>query len=250
MRQTPLDLGAESPPPSEGAFTEKLRELLRDKMTRDYPQGVMRRDAHPKHHGCVRAELTIEPGLSPELAVGLFAQPQTYQAWVRFSNQNGTVQRDAAGDIRGIAIKLLGVPGPKLLPGAETATTHDFILITTDRFVTKDVEEFHGLIAAIVAGGMNAGLFFLTHPRVAWNLWRSLETFGSVLEANYTSPTPYRLGSRAVRYAVRPVSSRKTPIPAQPSDDYLREVMAGVVRVPAVTVPLYKRGVVLCYVCQ
>jgi len=182
-------------------------ELLRAKMQRDYPAPPMRRDAHPKHHACVRARFTVDDGLPSELAHGLFAQPTTFRAWVRFSNQSGTPQADRFGDIRGVAIKLLGVPGPKLLAGSEQATTHDLILITTDRFVTRDVEEFHDLIAATVRGRVWLLLFLLFHPRVARNLLQSLQAVDSVLSITYTSPTPYRLGPLAVRYRLRPVSA-------------------------------------------
>jgi hypothetical protein len=212
-------------PADEALFAEKLRQLLQSKMERDYPKGTMRRDAHPKHHGCVRAELIVDSGLPPEFAVGVFSEPKTYDAWVRFSNQSGTPQSDIKGDIRGMAIKLLDVAGPKLLPGAEDCTTHDFILITTDRFVARDVQQFHGLIATSIAGPMHFALFMLLNWRVARNLWSSLEKFGNILEATFTSPTPYLLGQQAVRYRMRPISPTKTPIPREPTDNYLRDVM-------------------------
>ncbi len=215
------ELGAEYPPPGEAEHTLALMELLRAKMAREYPSGVTRRDAHPKHHGCVRARFVVD-ALPSDLAVGLFAEPREYAALVRLSNQSGTPQADIKGDIRGAAIKLFDVAGPKLLPGAEDATTHDFIVITANKFVTRDVAQFRGLIAALVGGMLRLAWFMLTHPRVAWNLWRSLEKFASVLDATYTSPTPYSFGTRAVRYRLRPAAPGRAAIPSDPDDDYLR----------------------------
>jgi hypothetical protein len=40
----------------------------------------MRRDAHAKMHGLVKAEFIIEPDLSEELKIGLFEEAKTYPA--------------------------------------------------------------------------------------------------------------------------------------------------------------------------
>lgn len=44
-----------------------------------------------------------------------FLPGKTYQAWIRFSNGSKDAQQaDIKKDARGMAIKLLGVPGEKL----------------------------------------------------------------------------------------------------------------------------------------
>ena len=54
----------------------------------------------------------------PEHArAGLFARPATYRAYVRFSNGAGRVQHDKVPDVRGIAVKILGVLGKKVIAG-------------------------------------------------------------------------------------------------------------------------------------
>ena len=52
----------------------------------------------------------------------LFARPGRYRAYVRFSNGASAHQPDGKGDVRGVAIKVLGVAGTKIIPGLETAT--------------------------------------------------------------------------------------------------------------------------------
>ena len=82
------NLAQESVPPGEAAFTQSIADRLKAKITRENPPpGIMRRDAHPKMHGVVRAEFIVEPGLPEELRVGIFREPKTYRAWIRFSNQ-------------------------------------------------------------------------------------------------------------------------------------------------------------------
>lgn len=220
-----LELNTEYPPPDEQVHIDGLIRELRAKMESDYAGTRTLRDAHPKMHGCVRGEFTILPNLGASLGIGLFRENRTYPAWIRFSNQNNTVSPDAKPDIRGIAVKLMGVAGEKLLPGETHCTTHDFILISDSRFVTKDVAEFEGLIKGLVGGMLKLAWYFLTHLRVLRNLMTSLRRFNNPLGIRYFSVVPYLLGTRAVKYALTPRNPSGTPPPSQPAGDYLREAM-------------------------
>src|SRR6202158_4510260 len=221
-----LELGQEYPPPDAQTHIDSLIRRLRAKMERDYAGSRTLRDAHPKMHGCVRGEFVIEPNLPDHLSIGIFARPaRTFPAWVRFSNQNGTVSPDAKADIRGVAIKLMNVAGKKLEMTGADDTTHDFILISDSRFVTKDVAQFDGLVAGLTGGLAKMAWFFLMHPRVARNLWFSLKRFSTPLAIHYFSVTPYLLGSHAVKYSLIPHGALDSPAPIDPSPDYLREAM-------------------------
>jgi hypothetical protein len=218
-------LGQETIPPNEVVYTADLAARLKAKIIRDNPTGIMRRDAHPKMHGVVRAEFSVEADLPPELKIGVFSEPKTYQAWIRFSNQDGSINPDKGGDIRGMAIKLLGVAGEKLIESDKNCTTHDFVLISTSRFVTKNVEEFDGLIAALTGSVWAKVVFFLGHLRVGLNLLRSMIKFANPLQIRYFSTTPYKLGDAAVKYSTIPHLGTPDKIPANPDDDYLRLAM-------------------------
>ena len=220
-----LKFAKEKIPADEKHFIADLQKRLSAKIRREYQKGVMRRDAHPKMHGLVRAYFIVEPDLPAELKVGLFAQVRRYKTWIRFSNQSSTVQPDSKRDIRGMAIKLMGVPGKKLLEAESDATTHDFILISTDRFVTANVREFADLIRAMTSGGWSVFWFFLTHWRAASNLWYSMLQHANPLHIHYHSTTPYLFGDRAVKYAVVPQVRHIDRIPSNPSDNYLRQAM-------------------------
>jgi len=220
-----LQLAQESVPAGEAAFIADLATRLKAKIIQDNPTGIMRRDAHPKMHGVVKAEFIVEPNLPQALRVGVFKEPKTYQAWIRFSNQNGTIKPDTGGDIRGMAIKLMGVPGEKVLPEEKDEQTQDFIVISTPVFVTKDVEEFDGLIKGMTSHIFAMLWFFLTHWRVGWNLYKSMIKFANPLQIRYFSTTPYLLGHSAVKYSAIPHIKTPDTIPSNPSDDYLRLAM-------------------------
>jgi hypothetical protein len=177
-----LRLAAEYPPADEQKHVDSLILELRAKMQRDYAKTKTLRDAHPKMHGCVYGEFSISPNLPKELSIGVFKESRTFPVWVRFSNQNGTVSPDSKPDIRGVAIKLMGLEGEKLITDGAHQTTQDFILISDCRFVTKDVAEFDGLVKALVAGTMSIAWYFFTHLRVLRNLISSLNA----------SATPWR----------------------------------------------------------
>jgi len=216
-------------PPEEAEYTEKLKVLLLDKVSRDYPTGLTRRDAHAKHHGCVKARFEVAAELPEDLRVGLFSEPRSYDAWIRFSNQDGVPRPDYEKDIRGMAIKLLGVEGDKILEDERQAQTQDFVLISHNAFVTRDVAEFHDLIRAMTRGFFGLGWFFFnpfrSHLRVFRNLRASMQRHANPLEIRYWSVSPYLFGSRAVKYSARPAVTGITAIPPQPSPDYLREAM-------------------------
>jgi hypothetical protein len=219
------ELHTEYPPAGEQAHIDSLIASLRTKMEGDYAKTRMLRDAHPKMHGCVHGVFAVLPGLDPSLKVGLFGESRSYPAWVRFSNQNNGVSPDSKPDIRGVAIKLMGVCGTKLIDSDSGCTTHDFIFISDNRFVTKDVAEFDGLVKGMMGGLVRLAWYFLTHPRVLRNLVTSLKKFANPLDIRYFSVAPYLLGARAVKYSLMPQRVEDAAVPAHAGDNYLRQAM-------------------------
>lgn len=67
---------------------------------------MLLRDAHPKAHGCVRAEFHVFKNIPAQLAKGIFIPDKNYEAWIRFSNASNDASRaDIEKDARGMAIK-------------------------------------------------------------------------------------------------------------------------------------------------
>ncbi|MCH7894450.1 MAG: catalase family protein [Proteobacteria bacterium] len=177
----------------------ELVSLLRQKIVESRPDG--RRDAHQKAHGLLKASFNVVPDLPEELRVGLFADPtRSYRAWIRFSN--ATVHDDEQPDARGMAIKLLGVPGEKILEHENDEKTHDFVLVSHNVFFGADVRKF-ALIANKKEKGELPG-FLSENPRIAAIFAGTLRKFKNLLETDYHSATPYLFGEgRAVKYLLR-----------------------------------------------
>lgn len=216
--------------PEEPEYFTKIAESLRSDLERTYQPGSTLRDAHPKNIACVKAEFKVEPSLPEELRVGVFKEQRTYPAYIRFSNASTTIQADSKKDIRGMAIKLLGVEGAKLLENEKHETTQDFLLISTSRFINQNVIDFFELLEAVRAGGMKLiGFFFNpfnSHLRILWRIATSLRKHGNLLEVQFWSTTPYQFGSRVVKYSAKPRQDAVTGIPKNPGENYLREVMS------------------------
>lgn len=216
----------ESMPADEPQLIRSLIEHLKSMMVGANRGRAMRRDVHLKMHAVLTAEFSVEPDLPADLRVGLFAEARSYPAWVRLSNASNMVKPDGSPDIRGMAIKLMGVPGPRLLASQAGETTHDFIVITAPMFPTRDVRQFLGLDKAVVGNLWDKLVFFVTHPKVAWLLFRTFKRHANPLQLRYFSAVPYAFGDRVAKYGATPHVGRPDPLPFDPPENQLRQAAA------------------------
>ncbi|MFZ7089303.1 catalase family protein [Curtobacterium sp. RRHDQ10] len=100
------------------------------------------RDAHAKSHGVLRGTLRIADGLPAELRQGLFARSGDHPVIVRFSTAPGDIVSDGVGSALGMAIKVLEVDGPKVLPGDPQPRTQDFLLVNHPTISSGDVHTY------------------------------------------------------------------------------------------------------------
>jgi len=191
------------------AIVATLVHHLRKEHPRPSRDEPARRDAHPKHHGCVAATLEIERDLPEPYGQGLFATPGPYRAWVRFSNAF-KVRHDLERDARGMALKIMGVKG-----AASGEDTQDFLLVTHKVFFARTPADFVDFPAAVAVRGFlrlasrTIGFFFGLRPfrfklRGFIALQRSLNWSTSPLVRTYFSQTPYRYGRSAAKLRARP----------------------------------------------
>ncbi|HIK15335.1 MAG TPA: catalase family protein [Leptolyngbyaceae cyanobacterium M33_DOE_097] len=100
------------------------------------------RGAHAKGHGGLKGELKIYDNLPVHLAQGLFREPRTYPVMIRFSTAPGDIMPDGMSAFRGMAIKVIGVDGPKLLSSEPDALTQDFLMINRPVFPAGNVARY------------------------------------------------------------------------------------------------------------
>ena len=213
---------------NEEAMIQRIEKTMRDKLAKDYAPGATRRDAHPRHLGLLEASFAVAPSLPPELAVGLFAEARTYKAWVRSSSASGRPQSDAVKDLRGLAIKLLDVPGDKFA-GSDEPGTQDFVLLSAPALPLGTVKLFHDAIYYSMRYSplVFAAKMILTgkaHVLRELNALRAHQT--SPLEIRYWSNTPYRFGpDRAVKWGLLPTSGTPSVLPDPLGETYLSDAM-------------------------
>lgn len=159
-------------------------------------------------------------------------------------NNNPNTMNAIYGVLERIAVSLQAKTaeefGPKFLDDEQN--TQDFLMIAHNRFFAANAKDFADFFEAIVNGRL--AKWFGRKP-----IWRRLDiaikyilfgrrvsqaqallagrgVFGSPLEITWFGISPYRLGpNEVVKYQVRPVNPKQTPIPKRPSQDYLRERM-------------------------
>jgi hypothetical protein len=225
-----LKIAEEKLLPNEEAFLDSIIDSFRTQMSLLWKPGKFERGGNTKTHGIVRGEFIVHDNLPTELRHGIYAESRTFPAWVRFSGPGPYITPDIDDvGFMSISIKLMGVPGPKLMD--EEKFTQDMFGVSTPTFVTPDTIANAQLQIASVKNATI--LYFVNFHRshildlVMQSLWT--KTQSSPFEAPYFSCVPYLLGEgQAMQYSVWPKSNHRTPIPRlplRPPDDYLRNAM-------------------------
>ena len=126
--------------PSEEQYTRDIISELAKFTQENWLPGGAQRFGNTKTFGVLRAEFMVLPDLPAGLRHGLFAEPGTYPAWVRFSGPGPYAPPDIEDFGQcSVGIKVMGVPGPKLME--DERFTQDLILVSPASFVTPNVKE-------------------------------------------------------------------------------------------------------------
>ena len=185
------------------------------------------RDAHAKSHGILRGELTILENLPEPFAQGIARTPRTYPVIVRVSTAPGSIQPDGVSGFRGLAIKLVGVEGKKVLEVDPDALTQDFLFINNPVLPTGDVAAYlkeQTLLQKmseapdIVQEGLTAVARTVTRVADAVGLHPPKDASGTnspeyhPLGVTYQTGAPIRWGDYMARVAVVPSSYSLQPL--------------------------------------
>lgn len=229
-RDEGLKIAEEKPLPDEEEFLNSIISTFEQQMRKLWKPGGFERGGNTKTHGIVRGEFIIHENLPAEFRHGIYAQPRTFPAWVRFSGPGPYVTPDIDDvGFMSISIKLMGVPGAKLME--EEQHTIDMFGVSTPTFVTPDTKANAQLQKESLKNAQVYYFLNFRRPHVLDMIMQSLfiKTQSSPFEAPYFSCVPYLMGEgRAMQYSVWPKSNKRTPIPRlpfRPPDDYLRDAM-------------------------
>lgn len=233
MRFSEKNLGGitkyEKVPADEERLIRDMKVILREKMSKDYPQGQIRRDAHPKNLACLQAEFIVDPNIPAELKVGIFEFPQTCPAWIRISSASGKIQSDKVKDLRGFAIKIMGVKGERFQTHNEEKETQDFLLLSHPTMPLGTVKLFHDAVYYSTKWNLlvfASRLILSGNSGIIKELGKARQNQTSPLDIRYWSTTPYLCGAdHVVKYSLIPTSHMKSSLPPILTDHYLTENM-------------------------
>jgi hypothetical protein len=201
---------------AEGAYPfERSVTCIHHRRERTRAKGAqLTRAWHLKIHGCLKGQLTVDEDLPTEKRIGVFSIAKPQDVWMRVTNINQPA--DDVVDLRGLAIKVLGVPGQKKMPD-ERFDGQDFLMNDTKVHFVDTPEEVIRASEITDGSPKRFGDAFLL-IKMATRGKKQLTLPNTLLAHEYHSRAPFRFGQEhIIRYFVRTCSS--TPDAAQiPSD--------------------------------
>ncbi|MGX7704417.1 catalase family protein [Methylobacterium sp. Gmos1] len=217
------------PPDEEEVQAEMIRvfEKIQTTTLKDYGHAV--RGVHAKSHGLLTGRLTVLPGLPAPLAQGLFSAPGTYEAVMRLSTNPGDILDDSVSTPRGLAVKVIGVPGERL-PGAE-GDSQDFVMANAPAFTAPDAKAFLGSLKLLAATTDAPQVFKKVFSAALRGVESAIEAVGvksativslgghpetHILGETFYSQAPLRWGDYVAKVAVAPVSPALTELTGAP----------------------------------
>ena len=229
-RDDHLQLAEEKIDADEEDSLNSIIDLMADQMRGRFKPTGYERGGNTKTHGVVRATVTIRDDLPEHCRKGVFANPGTYPAYVRYSGPGPNVPADIQDvGFMSMAVKLMGVPGKKMMD--EEKFTQDFITTSGGQtFVTPTTRENVKLQYWSLK---DMTLYYFLNPKdshlldmAMQSLWN--ETQYNPLGQRYWSCTPYLLGEgQAMMYSFIPKTEVYKKIPGLPFGsvpfNYLRD---------------------------
>lgn len=208
--RTPSTAWAETIAPDEAQRFERQGEAIRAAHAVKAAKYGKGRFLHRKALAGITAKVEIRDGLPDYARVGLFARPGSFDALVRLSNGAFDIQANTRPDIRGFALKVLGLSGPAALGG--TTDHQDFLMINHDNFAAKTSDEFVQLVTETARKGELATLWMLFRTYGLGGALQRLKTLAAVVgkpfpgfaAETFSTVLPVAVGAYAARVRVKP----------------------------------------------
>ncbi|MUZ75027.1 catalase [Agrobacterium vitis] len=212
----------------------KQFDIILEKTAGDYGHAV--RSVHAKAHGILEGRMVVKDGLPAELAQGLFARAGEYPVYMRLSTNAGDILPDAVALPRGLAIKVVGVEGPRL-PDAN-GDTQDFVMVNGPVFQAPNPEKFLSSLKLLARTTDRMEGTKTVLSSVLQTVNKGLEAVGissstiqslggapnvDPLGETYFSVTPFRYGDYIAKFRLKPVSPDLTKRTGTEIDVSVRE---------------------------
>ncbi len=229
LKDEGLALAEERVREDEIEVTNRITDTMNRFLVKEYHNTgkIAERAGNTKTYGVVRATLVVNEDLPESLRVGVFREPRSYPAYVRFGGPGPRVVADVDDNgILSIGVKLMDVPGPKLID--DERYTQDFLGISSPTFTTPDIYENVKLQREV---GRDTPAWYFLNPLDSPYLDMTMQglyarAHANPLELTYHSCVPYLFGTgRAIKYAINPRMAHKSKV-GRMTYDYLREAMA------------------------
>lgn len=227
----------------------QIASLMKQLLEKRYAKsGGFLRGVHPKSHGCLKARFEILDDIDKNLQIGIFSKPgEHYEAIVRYSNADSLVRhdlRDGENGSRGMALKILQVPGD-VLHSDNGQVAQDFLMINTDQFAFANIADYLKLQEILLEFDDSLAPFFEplqklppSDPALFAEFLRVKKSFEVVskikstpvanpLEVAYFGAAPFLFGSQQVmRVSIVPINGAEQVVPQNVGENYLREAIA------------------------
>lgn len=236
--RTGLALGQEQTTEDEAALTEEISALMSRFLEREYRDTgkTAERAGNTKTYGLVRGQFRVHDDLPPDLHTPLFRPGASYPVYARFGGPGPRVVPDIEDNgILSVGIKLMGVPGAKLLD--DERYTVDFSGISAPTFTTPDVRENVKLQQQV---GLGTPVWYFLNPfdshyldMLMQGLYARAHVTPLGLAYHSCVPCLYDTGDgtpRAIKYALLPQTGARQEAGPFTRDtlrapDYLRDAM-------------------------
>lgn len=211
--------------PDESARFSGYVQRLRAMQQGNARNGKPWRALHAKALAGAEAEFSVLPNLPEHARVGLFKTPATYKAYVRYSSGSARPQADQKPDVRGFALKVVGLPAE----GTSKTSTQDFLGNRGASIPFRNTQEFVNFVLAA-----QKPLWLL--PKLFWHfgLRGTFRVLGRLVKSlkeppvplaqmPFHSELPIKFGAYAARFAFFPASAATDAAQDRTSRDYLGE---------------------------
>ena len=194
--------------------------------------GHATRSVHAKSHGLLLGEIEIFDHLPPHLAQGLFAKALSLPVVMRFSTPPGDMLDDNVSVPRGLALKIIGVEGERLID-SEDAITQDFVLVNGPAFSKPNAKKFLSNLKLLAATTDKAPVLKKVLSTVLRSTEKLIEAVGgesatlkslgghpetNILGETYFSQAPILFGDYMAKISVAPISDTLTQLKNAPVD--------------------------------